>query len=76
MTDTVENTGYRDEPQGSSFKEHLIFIALLLPTFVVLAAAVVSLARLDPSLTVEKPIMTATACESCPGPGQDGDDGP
>lgn len=76
MTNTVENSEYRDEQQGSSFKEHLVFIALLLPTFVVLAAAVVSLARLDPSISVEKPIMTAAACEACPAPGQDGDDGP
>jgi len=76
MTNTVDNTEYRDEPQATSFKEHLIFIALLLPTFVVLAAAVVSLARPDPSAGVEKPIITAAACDACPAPGQDGDDGP
>src|SRR3954463_6282804 len=40
----IANTEYRDESQGRSFVEHLIFVALLLPTFVVLAAAVVSLA--------------------------------
>ena len=76
MTDTANtvSTEYRDEPQGSSFKEHLVFVALLLPTFVVLAAAVVSLARPDPSVA-DKPIMTAAAC-GCPAPGQDGDDGP
>jgi hypothetical protein len=67
----MENTQYR-EPQGNSFTEHLVFIALLLPTFVVLAAAVVSLAGLEPGLAVEKPIVTAAACEPCPG-GQDPD---
>ena len=75
MTQTAY-TEYRDEPQGSSFKEHLVFVALLLPTFVVLAAAVVSLARPEPSVAIEKPIVTAAACEPCPAPGQDGDDGP
>ena len=69
----MTNTEYR-EPQGSSFGEHLVFVALLLPTFVVLAAAIVSLARPDPSVAVEKPIVTAAACEPCRG--QDGDDGP
>ena len=75
MTNTA-NTEYREEPQASSFKEHLVFVALLLPTFLVLAAAVVSLARPDPSVAVEKPIVTAAACEPCSVPGQDGDDGP
>lgn len=75
MTDTI-NTPYSDEPQGRSFKEHLIFVALLLPTFVVLAAAVVSLAHPDPSVAVEKPVVAAAACEPCPARGQDADDGP
>lgn len=70
----MNNTDYR-EPQGSSFTEHLVFVALLLPTFVVLAAAVVSLARPEPTIAVEKPIVTAAACDPCP-VGQDGDDGP
>jgi hypothetical protein len=43
MTNTAK-TEYRNEPQGSWFTEHLVFVALLLPTFVVLAAAIVSLA--------------------------------
>jgi len=68
----MANTEYQ-ESQGS-FTEHLVFVALLLPTFVVIAAAVVSLARHDPTIAVEKPIVTAAACEPCPG--QDGDDGP
>ena len=73
MTNTA-NTEFRDERQPSSFTEHLVFVALLLPTFVVLAAAVVSLARPEPSIAHERPIVTAAACEPCPG--QDGDDGP
>jgi hypothetical protein len=73
MTNTA-NTEYRSEPQGSSFTEHLVFVALLLPTFVVLAAAAVSLARPDPSIAGDRPIVTAAVCEPCPG--QDGDDGP
>jgi hypothetical protein len=73
MTNTA-NAEYRNESQGRSFAEHLIFVALLLPTFVVLAAAVVSLARPDPSIAGDKPMVTAAVCEPCPG--QDGDDGP
>lgn len=68
----MEHTQYR-EPQGSSFSEHLVFVALLLPTFIVIAAAAVSLARPDP-IAVEKPMVTAAACEPCPVP--DGDEGP
>ena len=68
----MANTDYQ-APPGSSFREHLTFIALLLPTFIVLAAAAVSLARPEPGSAVEKPIVTA-ACEPCPPQG--GDDGP
>lgn len=35
--------------KATSFTEHLIFAALLIPTFVVLSAAAVSLAPLDTS---------------------------
>jgi hypothetical protein len=63
------------EPQGSSFKEHLIFVALLLPTFVVIAAAVVSLTGLDPAAPLDRPMMTAAACDPCT-PGHDADEGP
>jgi hypothetical protein len=73
MTNTA-NIEYRNEPQGRSFAEHLVFLALLLPTFVVLAAAVVSLARPDPSIAGDRPAVTVAACEPCPG--QDADDGP
>ena len=69
----MANTEFQS--QGKSFTEHLVFVALLLPTFVVLAAAVVSLARLEPNIAVERPIVTAAACEACPS-GQDGDEGP
>jgi hypothetical protein len=71
MTNTT-NSEY-PQKQNGSFTEHLVFVALLLPTFVVLAAAVVSLAHPDPSVGVQAP-MLAAACERCPGP--EGDDGP
>jgi hypothetical protein len=70
----TQKTDHRDQ-QGSSFSEHLIFVALLLPTFIVLAAAVVSLAVPDPTVAVEKPIVTAAACEPC-APYDGGDNGP
>ena len=73
MTNTM-NTEYQ-APQGSSFVEHLVFVALLLPTFIVLAAAVVSLVHPDTSIAVEKPRVTAAACEPCQ-PRTDGDEGP
>ena len=69
----MANTEFQS--QGKSFTEHLVFVALLLPTFVVLAAAVVSLARPEPNIAVERPIVTAAACETCP-TGHDGDEGP
>ena len=52
--------------QSRSFTEHLVFVALLLPTFIVLGAAVVSLAAPDPSIVVQQPVLTAAACEPCP----------
>jgi len=70
----MENTQYH-EPQGSSFTEHLVFVALLVPTFIVLAAALVSLAGPESTPPVDKAIVTAAACEPCPG-WQDGDEGP
>ena len=72
MTDTT-STMQTEQPKANSFVEHLVFVALLLPTFVVLAAAIVSLAVPDPDASVQKPMLTAAAC-ACPG--QDGDDGP
>ena len=53
-----------DRPRNCGLTEHLIFAALLIPTFVVIAAAAVSLASPDPSVTV--PVMqTVAACEPC-----------
>jgi hypothetical protein len=68
----MTNTEYAP-PQARSFTEHLVFVALLLPTFVVLAAAVVSLAQPDPA-AVQQPMLTAAACEPCTG--QEGVEGP
>jgi len=36
--------------KATSFTEHLVFAALLIPTFVVLSAALISLAPLDTSV--------------------------
>ena len=49
-----------------SFTEYLIFAALLIPTFLVLGAAVVSLAAPEPAVVVEQPVLTAAVCEPCP----------
>ena len=45
--------------------EHLLFVALLLPTFILLAAVAVSLVRPDPSIAVQPPLQTAMVCEPC-----------
>lgn len=70
----TDNTEYRDS-QGASFTEHLVFVALLLPTFIVLAAALVSFAVPDPAIGVPQPLVTAAACEPC-GTYDGGDNGP
>jgi hypothetical protein len=58
---------HKTQPQQSrSFTEYLVFVALLIPTFIVLGAAVVSLAAPDPGSVVEQPTVTAAACEPCP----------
>ena len=62
----MEQNAYRQQHQGRSLTEYLVFVALLLPTFVVLGAAVVSLASPDPSIVVEQPMVTAAGCEPCP----------
>lgn len=61
----MESNGYPQQP-SRSFTEYLVFVALLIPTFVVLGAAVVCLAAPDPSTVVEPPVLTAAACEPCP----------
>jgi len=47
--------------------EHLLFVALMLPTLVLLAAAAVSLTAPDLPAATPLPIQTAQACE-CPAP--------
>ena len=57
---------------GNSLPELLVFIALLIPTFLVLAAAVVSLVRPDPTIADPRPAQTTAACESCRQPAKEG----
>jgi hypothetical protein len=60
----------------SGITEHLLFVALLIPTFILLAAVAVSLARPDPSIAAERqPAQTMAACEPC-GSYDNGDQGP
>ncbi len=47
--------------------EHLLFVALMLPTIVLLAAAALSLAGPDSPSAKEAPLQAAQACE-CPQP--------
>ena len=49
---------------NGALKEHLMFVALLLPTFVVVAAAAVSLVHADNPGTV-LPADALAACERC-----------
>ena len=57
-------------------KELCLLIALLVPTFIVLAAAVVSLVRPDSKIADPRPAQTTAACEPCskPVPPQGGTD--
>ena len=52
-------------PKLAGLTEHLVFIALLLPTFVLLTAVAVSLASPDPTNGVQPAVQTAMACEPC-----------
>ena len=55
---------YKDLP-SSGLREHLMFVALLIPTFVVVAAAAVSLVTPD-ERSVAMPASSAVAiCEPC-----------
>ena len=65
MTKTAAEFNLSSLPPLTGFTEHLLFVALLLPTFVLLAAVAVSLARPDPTIAVQAPIQTATVCEAC-----------
>ena len=57
-------TTQRDPQPVTGLREHLMFLALLVPTFVVIAAAAVSLAHPDPSIAVPA-AETVAACEPC-----------
>jgi len=53
-----------DRTRTTGLTEHLMFAALLIPTFLVIAAAAVSFATPDPSVAV--PVaQTVAACEPC-----------
>jgi len=52
-------------PPLAGLTEHLLFVALLIPTFILLAAVAVSLARPDPTIAVQPSVYTAVACEPC-----------
>jgi len=52
-------------PPVTGITEHLLFLALLLPTFILLAAVAVSLAQPDPSIAIPASVQTAAACEPC-----------
>ena len=53
-----------DRNRTTGLTEHLMFAALLIPTFLVIAAAAVSLASPDPSVAV-RPVQAVAACEPC-----------
>lgn len=53
-----------DRPRNSGLTEHLMFAALLIPTFLVIAAAAVSLVSPDPSVAIPA-AQTVAACEPC-----------
>lgn len=54
---------------NASLGQHLVFAALLIPTLIVSAAAVVSLATAQP--LVLQPAIQVIACRVCPGPDDD-----
>jgi hypothetical protein len=51
-------------PKLAGLTEHLLFVALLLPTFVLLTAVAVSLASPDSTIAPQPAVQTA-ACEPC-----------
>ena len=53
-----------DHPRTTGLTEHLMFAALLIPTFLVIAAAAVSLVSPDPSVAVPA-AQAVAACEPC-----------
>ena len=63
MTKTAE-LSLSSLPPLTSFTEHLLLVALLLPTFVLLTALAVSLVRPEPTVA-QAPIQTAAVCQAC-----------
>jgi hypothetical protein len=62
-------------PPLTGITEHLVFVALLIPTFILLAAVAVSLAHPDASIAAQQPVQTVAACEPCAA-WDNGDQGP
>jgi len=62
-------------PPLAGITEHLLFVALLLPTFILLAAVAVSLAQPDPAVAAQSLGQTVAACEPCASY-DNGDQGP
>jgi hypothetical protein len=52
-------------PRNRFVTEHVVFIVLLIPTIIVLAAALLSLADLEPAVAVQASVPTTAACEPC-----------
>ena len=64
---------YKDIP-NTGLREHLVFLALLMPTFVVIAAAAVSFVTVDDPSVAMPGADTVAICGPC---GYDiGDEGP
>jgi hypothetical protein len=58
-----ESTMIKTEFSLPGITEHLLFVALLIPTFILLAAVAVSLT--DGSMAGQQPVPTTVACEPC-----------
>ena len=53
-----------ERPRTTGLTEHLMFAALLIPTFVLIAAAAVSFVSPEPSVAVPA-LQTVATCEAC-----------
>ena len=63
-------TNDRNRPHETGLKEALVFLALLIPTFLLIAAAAVTFVLPDePSISVAA--MTMAVCGPCQGYGED-----
>jgi hypothetical protein len=57
------------KPSRSTITEYLIFVAALVPTFLLVTAATLSLVEpVRPTADAPLPIQTAAFCEACPAP--------